>query len=235
MNREKVYFIEEELCIREIEKEKDHLKAFQLRHEVYCKMLRWVDVSPDGLEIDRYDFFSTSLGVFEPGGGLLGVIRIIPSDSLFMLEKDFLTLVSPDHHIRKECDTAEITRLTTLIPLHLTVTKQHRVSMLLYKGVYHWSLLNGVRYLYFVIEKRFFRVLNRVGFPCVPIGPVTILGEGVQTVAVLLDWESFRLEAGVHRPNFLDWIANRPQASQEIEPLLQPGHDSELLTFPLHW
>ena len=229
MNCKKVYFIEDDLCIRVIEEKEDHLKAYRLRHKVYCDILRWVDSSPDELEIDRYDFFSTSLGVFEPGGNLLGVIRIIPSDSLFMLEKDFVSLVFPDHHIRKECDTAEITRLTTLVPLNLTVTKQQRISMLLYKGVYHWSLLNGVRYLYFVVEKRFLRVLNRVGFPCMPIGPVITLGDGVQTIAVILDWKVFRLEANLGRPKFFNWIANLPQVSQRIEPLPPPEHDSVLL------
>lgn len=232
MNLEKVGFVEDDLCIREIWEKKDHLKAYHLRHKVYCDILRWVETSPDELEIDRYDFFSTSIGVFEPGGDLLGMIRIIPSDSLFMLEKEFLPLVSADHRIRKECDTAEITRLTTLVPHHLTGTLQHRVSMLLYKGVYHWSLLNGVRYLYFVVEARFLRVLNRVGFPCVPIGPVTPLGEGVQTIAVILDWEVFRLKTPQSRPNFFHWISNRSQPSQKIEPSRQPGHGSVLLTSP---
>nr|EDZ37921.1 MAG: autoinducer biosynthetic protein/LuxI-type quorum sensing regulator [Leptospirillum sp. Group II '5-way CG'] len=232
MKCEKVCFVEDDLCVREIEEKKDHLKAYHLRHKVYCEILRWVEASPDELEIDRYDFFSTSLGVFEPSGHLLGVIRIIPSDSLFMLEKDFLPLVSPDHRIRKECDTAEITRLTTLVPHHLTGTIQHRISMLLYKGVYHWSLLNGVRYLYFVVEARFLRVLKRGGFPCMPIGPVTTLGEGVQTVAVILDWEVFRLEANLGHPTFFHWIANRPQASPRREPLLQHEHDCVLLASP---
>ena len=232
-NRKKVFFIEDDLFIREIEKKQDHLKAYRLRHKVYCEFLHWVEPSPDELEIDRYDFFSTSMGVFETGGDLLGVIRIIPSDSLFMLEKEFLPLVSADHRIRKECDTAEITRLTTLVPHHLTIIKQHRVSMLLYKGVYHWSLLNGVRYLYFVVEMRFLRVLNRVGFPCVPIGPVTTLGEGVQTIAIILDWEVFRLEASLSQPTFFKWISNRPQSNQRREPLLRPEHDSELLASPL--
>jgi N-acyl-L-homoserine lactone synthetase len=229
MNWEKEGFVEDDLSVREIVEKKDYLRAYHLRHKVYCDNLQWVESSPDKLEIDRYDFFSTSLGVFETGGDLLGVIRIIPSDSLFMLEKEFLPLVSADHRIRKECDTAEITRLTTLVPHHLAVIKQHRVSMLLYKGVYHWSLLNGVRYLYFVVETRFLRVLNRVGFPCVPIGPVTTLGRGVQTIAVILDWEAFRLEASLSQPHFFQWISNRPQVNQKREPLLQPEHDSVLL------
>ncbi len=236
MNRKKVCFIEDDLCIREIENKQDHLKAYRLRHEVYCEFLHWVESSPDGLEIDRYDIFSTSLGVFTQGGEVLGVIRMIPSGQLFMLEREFQNLVSPKHHIRKEPDTAEITRLTTLVPLHLKVTKQQRVSLLLYKGVYHWSLLNGVRYLYFVVEERFFRVLKRVGFPCLAVGPITILKGGVQTVAAILDWEVFRLETGMHRPDFLRWIAavNPPQENPAIEPLLRPGCDSVLSTSPLH-
>ena len=232
-NRKKVFFIEDDLFIREIEKKQDHLKAYRLRHKVYCEFLHWVESSPDGLEIDRYDIFSTSLGVFTQREDLLGVIRMIPSCQHFMLEKEFRNLVSPKHHIRKAPDTAEITRLTTLVPLHLKVAKQQKVSMLLYKGVYHWSLLNGVRYLYFVVETRFLRVLNRVGFPCVPIGPVTTLGEGVQTIAIILDREVFRLEASLSQPTFFKWISNRPQSNQRREPLLRPEHDSELLASPL--
>ena len=234
MNRKKVCFIEDDLCIREIEKKKDHLKAYRLRHQVYCELLHWVESSPDGLEIDRYDTFSTSLGVFTQGEDLLGVIRMIPSDHLFMLEKEFRNLVSPNHNIRKEPDTAEITRLTTLVPHHLKVTQQQRVSLLLYKGVYHWSLLNGVRYLYFVVEERFFRVLKRVGFPCLAVGPITTLRGGVQTVATILDWEVFRLGTGLHRPDFLDWMANLPQECPTREPLLRPGCGSVLSTSPLH-
>jgi len=234
MNCKKVCFIEENFSIQEIEKKQDQLKAYRLRHSVYCDFLHWVEPSPDGLEIDRYDVFSTTLGVLTKAGDLLGVIRIIQSDHLFMMEKEFRNLVSSDHRIRKECDTAEITRLTTLVPLHLTVTNQRRVSLLLYKGVYHWSLLNGVRYLYFVVEERFFRVLKRVGFPCLAIGPVTTLRDGVQAVATILDWEVFRSETGIYRPDFLDWIANLNQGTPTVEPLLRPGCDSVLSTSPLH-
>lgn len=234
MNCKKVFFIEDGFCIREIEKKQDYLQAFKLRHKIYCEFLKWVESSPDGLEMDRYDFFSTSLGVFSQDEELVGVIRIIPSGQLFMLEKEFRNLVSLDRRIRKEKDTAEITRLTTLAPLHHKGLKQHQVSLLLYKGVYQWSLFNRIRYLYFVVEERFFRVLKRVGFPCLAVGPVTTLRDGVKAVATILDWEVFRSETGMYRPDFLKWITNLSQENQMIEPMLRPERDSELSTFSSH-
>jgi len=229
-----VHFNETDFIIREIEEKKDFLKAYRLRHMVYCESLKWVDQSSDCLEIDSYDLCSVSLGVFSDEDDLLGYVRIIPSNHTFMLEKEFRRLIPDDYIIRKGPDTAEITRLTTLVPVHLTSALQKKVSSLLYKGIYHWSLMNGVRYLYFVVEERFLRVLKRLGFPCLEVGQVTTLGGGVQTVAAILDWEAFRLENRKRRPDFLDWIANLPQKNPTIEPLQRPERDSVLPVFSLH-
>ena len=63
--------------------------------------------------------------------------------------------------------------------------------MAIYKGIYLWSILNDVRYLYLVVEKKMFRAFTITGFPCKRIGPVIKLNGGVKSLAATLDWREF--------------------------------------------
>mgnify|MGYP001569627567 CR=1 FL=1 len=207
MNYSTVYFYEDQYCVRSIVDEEEKLKAYQLRHEVFCQSLEWVPPNPNGLETDGYDPFSMLLGVFSTQEELLGTFRVLPSDRTFMLESEFASLIAPDYRVRKDADTAEITRFTTAPGLWERGISPAQISKLLYKGMYQWSLVNCVRFLYVVVEKRFWRALVISGYPYEPIGPIKALPPAeAESVAAILDWEKFRLQNKAKRATFLNWM-----------------------------
>ena len=106
-----------------------------------------------------------------------------------MIEKEFSELVSPFHRIQKGINTAEITRLG--ISKLMRRKSKRQAVMAIYKGIYLWSILNDVRYLYLVVEKKTFRAFTITGFPCKRIGPVIKLKGGVESLAAKLDWREF--------------------------------------------
>ncbi len=212
MNYQTIEFFESGYCVRSIENEEDKIKSYRLRHQVFSELLEWVSPSPDGLEIDRYDHASESLGLFSEDGVLLGSVRLITPDYPFMLETDFTDLVYPEHLTRKETDTAEISRLAITPSVSHPGLSSHYLNIL-HKAIYQWSVENSVRYLYMEIEKRFWRVLNHLGFPCKRIGPVKqIPPANVKSMAAILDWDEFRDENRVKRSEFLEWMTEAQSA-----------------------
>lgn len=238
---QEVSFREQNYHVRTLHEAEDLLQAYRLRHSVYCDALKWVEPSPDGLEIDRYDQGSISLGVYGDAGELVGLARILTSNQAFMIEDEFRSLIPAEHDIRKEVDTIEITRLTTLSPFNHRNPASRTISSLIYKGIYQWSVMHGVRYLYFVVEARFMRALRLMGFPCDPIGAVTPLKGGVESVAALLDWSKFREQARSYNPKLLDWISRaqstcavaqaQPYGSASMHQASPSGSGREILPF----
>lgn len=210
---QEIDFREEGYRVRNIGEAKGLQEAYRLRHLVYCDELKWVTPSLEGLEIDGYDPGSVSLGVYGNTGKLLGLARILNSHQPFMLEHEFRRLLPADYRVRKEADTAEVTRLTTLQPFADRHPGSRQVSKLIYKGIYQWSKAHGVRYLYFVVMPGFLRALRFMGFPCTAIGPVGTLDGQTECVATLLDWARFEEHAGRLNPKFLQWIATTEPAS----------------------
>lgn len=212
MNYKTVEFFESGYWVRSIESEEDKIKAYRLRHQVFSEILGWVSPTPDGLEIDCFDHVAESLGLFSEEGILLGSVRLISPDNPFMLETDFTDLVSPDYLIRKETDTAEVSRLAITPSASHQGLSSHYLRIL-HKGIYQWSLENAVRYLYMETEERFWRVLNHLGFPCSPIGPVKMIPPGnAKSMAAILDWDEFRDENQIKRSVFLEWMTEAQSA-----------------------
>ncbi len=217
MKYKTIQFMEGPYCIRVIEDPQDYAKAFLLRHKIFCEELGWIPCVPYRLEIDEHDMWATSLGVFSPAGSLLGLVRLLPPERPFMLEREFATLVPPDYEIRKGRDTAEVTRFIAGrgIPGHGPYTSH--IAALIYKALYQWSLRNDIRYLYFVVNKKFLRALRLSGFPCELIGPLKPLQAEVDAVAVSLDWEAYRRRNQRHKKQRLHWmsrIQSRPDSTQ---------------------
>lgn len=201
--------IEGNLTLRPITAPDDLAEAYRLRHRVFCTRLGWVPPSPEGMETDRYDAWAQHLGVYAESVGLAALVRVLPASHPFMLESDFFDLVGPDHRIRKQLDTAEISRLA----LADNDCLPRRAAMLLYKGLYQWSLANAVRYLYMEVEPRYWRALRLAGFPCRPIGPVRRLPPAnVESIALRLDWEEFRSVNRGRREAWLAWMTTRESA-----------------------
>lgn len=207
LRHRRIQFNEGGCTLRLIETAFDRAQVYRLRHEVFYERLRWVPSSPLGLEVDAYDAWALALGVFTEDGSLIATVRILLPDHPFMLETDFAGLVGPEHRIRKAPDTIEISRLAVSAVNHQEGRSSRRTAMLLYKGVYQWSLANEVRYVYMEVEPRYQRALSLAGFPCAPIGPTRRLPPAnVESVALLLDWEEFRLVNQVRRAKWLEWM-----------------------------
>ncbi|BFU92387.1 MAG: N-acyl-L-homoserine lactone synthetase [Nitrospira sp.] len=202
-----VAFCEGEFLVKMLEGKAELTQAYRLRHKVFAEVLQWVPPTDDGQEMDMYDLWGVTVGLFHYDGTLLGMARLLPSSGKFMLENEFGDLLSSEHTIRKESDTAEITRLA-VNPDIRDPKLSSRVMLGVLKGIYQWAVENEIRYYYLEVEHRFLRALRMLGFPCEPIGPVVKLPPaGVGAVAALYDMARFDEENAEKRPSFLEWIS----------------------------
>jgi acyl homoserine lactone synthase len=201
-----VAFREDDLVVRTLSDEEELKASYRLRHQVFAERLQWVAKSEDGIEIDFYDAFATSVGLFDSNNHLRGSFRMVNPPSPFMLESEFRACLLPNCEIRKERDTVEITRLAidpTLTDKGLSI----RLMQILFKGVYQWSMQNEIRFLYMVVEKRFLRVLRGMGFTCEAVSPaVSLPPAGALSIAAVLDWKQFHYICPQNQPTFFRWI-----------------------------
>lgn len=201
-----VKFWEDNLLVKTLSGEDELRASFRLRHQVFADRLRWVPGNPEELEVDSYDAFATSVGLFDSNHHLRGVFRMVHSSFPFMLESEFRDCLLPQCEIRKALDTAEITRLA-IDPMLTEKGLSNRLMQVLFKGVYQWSMQNNVRYLYMVVEKRFLRVLRGMGFTCEAVSPAVALPPAeALSIAAVLDWEQFHDTCPLKQPTFYRWI-----------------------------
>ncbi|MCL4873067.1 GNAT family N-acetyltransferase [bacterium] len=197
--------------------------ALKLRHEVFARELKWVRCSQDGMETDEYDRFAECIGVFRMDMSILGHARLITHPYPFMVEKEFACMMPAEGEFRKRPDMAEITRLC--------VKKEEReknaslISRLIYKAIYNWSALRGVRRMVMVVDKRYYRLLRLCGFPVTQLADFVTMPDGVVAGAIELDWGLFEELCADRRPELLAWIstlpARYPSLSQSHEPYLR--------------
>lgn len=200
-------FIEAEFVVRTLQTSEELSQAYKLRHRVFAETLKWVPKTEDGEEMDMYDLWGRSIGVIDKNGKLHGLARLLPSSGTFMLERDLHALLPSGHVIRKECDTAEITRLA-IDPDIKDKGLSARLMLTLIKGIYHWALENSVRYLYLEVDHRFFRVLNAMGISCKPLGPpVALSPAGTLSIAAIMDIVQCEEILGMKRPQVMEWMA----------------------------
>ncbi len=218
-----IFLQEEEFVVKTITDEMDKAQAYRLRHRIFCDELKWVLHSTNDMEFDEYDRNAVFFGVYHEGHKLISFLRLIMPGRQFMMEKEFLSLVDPDHQVRKEGDTAEISRLCVAPEARHNHKSGnfdvHKISLALFKGVYQWCMLNKIRYLYAVTELKVYRLYCLKGFPYRLIGKPTKMPDGVTVVAVMLDWYEFETLNAAKRPNFFDWfkrarLSPLPQQSQ---------------------
>jgi len=202
-----VAFYEGEFLVKTLDTKEELTQAYQLRHRVFAEKLGWVPPTEDGQEMDMYDLWGVTIGGIDNDGTLLGMARLLPSSGKFMLENEFGALLPGDYTIRKEQDTAEITRLA-VNPDIQDAKLSTQVMLGTLKGIYQWAVENEIRYYYLEVEHRFLRALRMLGFPCEPIGPVVKLPPaGAGAVAALYDMARFDNENMEKRPGFLEWIS----------------------------
>jgi len=201
-----VAFYEGEFLVKTLITKEEMIQAYQLRHRVFAERLKWVPERADRLETDVYDAWSTSIGVFDSRKDLLGLVRMTHAPVPFMLESEFSGCLVGRHQVRKEIDTAEITRLA-IDPEIVDRGLSARLMKTVFKGMYQWCLQHEIRYTYMVVEHRLLKVVQRMGWPCRAIGePVALPPADVLSIGGLLDLDEFRLQAEIGRPNMLEWL-----------------------------
>ena len=201
-----IEFQEEGLLVKTLSAEQDLHASYRLRHQVFADRLEWVAKSEDGLEVDAYDAFATSVGLFDDGQKLRGIFRMVKSPYPFMIEKEFRPCLPPSCEIRKRHDTAEITRLA-LDPTLMDKGLSSRLMLILIKGVYQWSRQNEIPYMYMVVEKRFFRVLRGIGLSCEALSTaVSLPPAGALSIAAVLNWQQFYETCPLKQPSFFQWM-----------------------------
>ena len=212
----RIAFCEGEFLVKTLESDEELRQAHRLRHRVFAETLRWVSPTDDGLEMDIYDLWGTSIGLVGHDGHVLGLARLLPASGQFMLEQDLSMLLPPGHVIRKEQDTAEITRLA-LDPAITDKGLSSRLLLSLIKGIYQWALVHDVRYFYLEVEHRFFRVLQAIGIPCDPLGPpVALPPAGAVSVAATMDILNCEYILARKRPQLMEWMATMITTEGEV-------------------
>ncbi len=181
-------------------------EAQHLRYKVFVEELGWF--SPDQFkekkESDKYDEHAVSFGVFDYLGHLVGFARFVLPNKEFMIEKEFRELVR-GIQIRKDNETVEISRLAILPDLRKS-REGFRVAMLLYKVLYQWSIMNGFRYWYMVVEKRYLKVLQSYGFPCQQISLIKEYQPGVSSLVAMLDLRKAEGKVKKGNPELFKWF-----------------------------
>lgn len=200
-------FVEENHLTKTLATAEELEAAYRLRHEVFCDELKWVPRSPDGLEKDAYDSFSSAIGVFDETGLIIGHVRLTFAPNPFMVEKEFRGLLPEGVVFKKPADSVEVTRLCVRREIRLNTRSFLKISNLLYKGVYQLSILNNARFLEMVVEKNNYRLLRLTGFPVEVLGGFKTIGEGVEAGVLLLDLRRFEREAGEKKPEFMRWMS----------------------------
>jgi N-acyl amino acid synthase of PEP-CTERM/exosortase system len=220
---------EDELTVKTIIEASEKEQGFKLRHAIFAEELGWVPHGENKMEIDRYDRGAVHFGTFDTSGRLLSYLRLMPPGAPYMIEREFINLVSPGHKIRKDLESTEITRLCVAAEARKRSVKggfgSHSIAMFLYKGVYNWCLINRIRYLYMVIEHKIFRLLSARGFPCKPVGDLVTMPDGVMAVAAIMDWREFETVNARKKPEMFLWF-NQRRSTQAEQPLQRPAFDS---------
>lgn len=223
-------FTDQEFELRAITEDESAAKAYRLRHEIFAEELKWVPTAPDGLEVDDYDDLAVHLGVFDKEEQLLAYMRVIVPGQPFMMENEFQHLVGPNHKIRRGPDTAEISRLCVApIARNDTVSGNfgmHSTSILILKGLYCWSMLHGVNYIYAETEEKVYRLFKLKGFPWKAIGKPVIMPDGIKAVAIMMSWQEFVDTNRYKRPEMLEWFN---QALSNLSAKLSPQHECGLM------
>ncbi len=205
-----------EFIVKILRGREEKVQAFALRHEIFCRTLKWVPEDFSLLERDEYDAHAIPFGVMNRERKLLGYLRLIPAKNDFMLQKEFSNLLGPNESIRHADDTAEISRLCIVRESRSQGIQDtcgtYGTAMLLYKGVYQYCSKKGIRYLYLVMENKGLRLLQIRGFPCRAIGAPVMMPDGVTAVAAELDWREFEEVNWMKRKELLTWFRSTQSA-----------------------
>lgn len=143
-------------------------QMFRARAEVFHKRLGWHVTVRNGLEYDDYDDFSETVYIIsvEPGGKVLGSLRLLPTTGPTMLRNEFADFF--DRPVDFESATAwECTRFC--VHPGGTPLGTRKVSTELLAALCKTALDSGVEHIVGLYEDTMERVYRRIGWTPVPI------------------------------------------------------------------
>jgi acyl homoserine lactone synthase len=203
----------------------ERIQAYRLRHRVFSEGLGWVPRSETLLEIDEYDGYTVPIGIFDQQHALVACMRLALPGAPFMIEREFSSLISPWHKVKKEADATEVSRSCVAPEARkLSVCGTfgtYRLSMLGFKGIYHWCCMNNIRYVYIVVEGKLYRMLRAQGFQSQLVGAPVAMPDGCVAMAAIFDLKELLSVTTVNRPEFWKWFILY-QSDRFEEPRRQP-------------
>ncbi|WP_158971623.1 PEP-CTERM/exosortase system-associated acyltransferase [Paraglaciecola sp. L3A3] len=176
-------------------------EAYKIRHEVYCRELKFEEMKPSGLEIDDFDSHSTHCLIQHmPTGEYAGTVRIVKSaneSQLLPIEKYCMSSIDEDNVHPNDFPREEICEISRLaVPaqfrkrqtdkfkgsatgvINQTVYSEKElrcfpfIAVGLYLSVASICLRQGIKHCFVMMEPRLARSLRFVGIPFEQVGPV---------------------------------------------------------------
>lgn len=169
--------------------------TYRLRYQVFCHERQFLPAEdyPGQSEIDAYDPTSTHFAAFDRSGQIAGAVRLVsggdhpgypykshcpvyPSADLPPDEeaREISRLVVSRHYRRRQEDNLYGINEQDVPPPPEFANKRgkHPIIVLgMYRAMYSYSRIHGIRYWYAAMERSLARLLNRYGFDFVQIGP----------------------------------------------------------------
>jgi|GEM_PF-6984330 len=193
---------------------------FRLRHAVYCDEMNWVQSSPDGLEKDDYDDWTSAyIGTFTTENELVACQRIIRSPHVFMVDegREYQN-IGKGLPIIKSSETAEISRLTIKKEYRLFREEGKRwtglatATMETYLGMYLYCVTHGIRYLYVGASRQFMINVRRRFYPIKIISEYKEMEDGCLVEVGMIDWRKFELVCKKRHPEMSQYFGEAVEA-----------------------
>lgn len=162
------------------------------------------------IERDAYDDFSVSFGIFDDRGKIAATIRTIIGPDPFMLSNEFSFLVKDCLPLRTEPDTVELSRLC-VAPEYRNATFStnglpQSVSMLLFKGLFQWCRVNGIKLVYAETEPKTRKLFCIRGIPLRQLGTPCHMPDGVTAIAITINWDEFIESNWERKSDLVAWF-----------------------------
>lgn len=170
-------------------------ETYRLRYQVFCNERQFLPAEdyPARSETDAYDPFSTHFAVFDRSGQIAGAVRLVRRGEDLGYPYESHCPVDPEVPLPDDAEAREISRLVVskyyrrraednfygmneadVPPPAEFANKRgkHPIIVLgMYRAMYSYSRIHGIRYWYAAMERSLARLLNRYGFDFVQIGP----------------------------------------------------------------
>jgi acyl homoserine lactone synthase len=112
-----------------------------------------------------------------------------------MLSNEFSFLVKDCPPLRTAPDTVELSRLCVASEYRNATFPANgfsqTVSMLLFKGLFQWCRINGIKLVYAETEPKTRKLFCMRGIPLKPLGTPCHMPDGVTAIAITIDWDEF--------------------------------------------